>query len=203
MPLPLSPLGACLAILALWGLIGVLGLLRPSSVTLSGRTLFPVGALCGLALAVIAGLSLGLDPQEAVLVIGLPDLPMHVRLDGLASFFLVLLGATSAGVSLFAAGYFRRGTGTPPGLLCLQYHLFLASMGFLLLADDAYSFMVAWETMALASYFLVTAQHAIPEIRRAGFLYLLIAHLGAIALLLAFGVMQGGSWQFTDRKSVV
>ena len=197
MPLPLSPLGACLAILALWGLIGVLGLLRPSSVTLAGRTLFPVGALCGIALAVIAGLSLGLDPQEAVLVIGLPDLPMHVRLDGLASFFLVLLGATSAGVSLFAAGYFRRGTGTPPGLLCLQYHLFLASMGFLLLADDAYSFMVAWETMALASYFLVTAQHAIPEIRRAGFLYLLIAHLGAIALLLAFGVMQGGSWQFT------
>ena len=108
MPLPLSPLGACLAILALWGLIGVLGLLRPSSVTLAGRTLFPVGALCGIALAVIAGLSLGLDPQEAVLVIGLPDLPMHVRLDGLASFFLVLLGATSAGVSLFAAGYFRR-----------------------------------------------------------------------------------------------
>ena len=78
MPLPLSPLGACLAILALWGLIGVLGLLRPSSVTLAGRTLFPVGALCGIALAVIAGLSLGLDPQEAVLVIGLPDLPMHL-----------------------------------------------------------------------------------------------------------------------------
>jgi formate hydrogenlyase subunit 3/multisubunit Na+/H+ antiporter MnhD subunit len=156
-----------------------------------------VGALCGVALAVVAGLSLGLEPQKAVLVIGLPDLPMHVRLDGLTSFFLVLLGATSAGVSLFAAGYFRRGAGTPPGLMCLQYHLFLASMGFLLLADDAYSFMVAWETMALASYFLVTSQHGIPEIRRAGFLYLLIAHLGAIALLLSFGVMQGGSWQFT------
>ena len=194
---PLSPLGACLAILGLWGVIGVLGLLRPASVALAGRTLFPVGALCGVALAVFAGLSLGLEPQRATLVIGLPDLPMHVRLDALTSFFLVLLGATSAGVSLFAAGYFRRGAGTPPGLMCLQYHLFLASMGFLLLADDAYSFMVAWETMALASYFLVTSQHGIPEIRRAGFLYLLIAHLGAIALLLSFGVMQGGSWQFT------
>ena len=98
---------------------------------------------------------------------------------------------------MFAAGYFRRGQGTPPGLLCLQYHLFLASMGFVLLADDAYAFMVAWETMALSSYFLVTTQHAIPEIRRAGFLYLLIAHIGAIAILLSFGVMQGGSWQFT------
>src|SRR5579872_6362196 len=81
--------------------------------------------------------------------------------------------------------------------MCLQYHLFLASMGFVLLADDAYSFMVAWETMALSSYFLVTTQHGIPDIRRAGFLYLLIAHVGAIAILLSFGVMQGGSWQFT------
>jgi formate hydrogenlyase subunit 3/multisubunit Na+/H+ antiporter MnhD subunit len=70
-------------------------------------------------------------------------------------------------------------------------------MAFVLLADDAYGFMVSWETMALSSYFLVTTQHRIPEIRRAGFLYLLIAHLGAIAILLSFGVMQGGSWQFT------
>jgi formate hydrogenlyase subunit 3/multisubunit Na+/H+ antiporter MnhD subunit len=110
---------------------------------------------------------------------------------------LFLLGAASAGISLFGAGYFRRGEGTLPGLLGLQYHLFLASMGAVLLADDAYSFMVAWESMALTSYFLVTTQHRIREIRQAGFLYLLIAHLGAIGILLSFGVMQGGSWQFT------
>jgi hydrogenase-4 component B len=195
--LTISPLGACLAVLGLWGLIGVAGLLRPRNIALVGRTLFPVGALCGVALAVVAALSLASEPERAVLVIGLPDLPMHVRLDALTAFFLVLLGAASAGISMFAAGYFRRGAGTLPGLLCLQYHLFLASMGFLLLADDAYAFMVAWETMAVSSYFLVTTQHGIAEIRRAGFLYLLIAHLGAIAILLAFGVLQGGSWQFT------
>ena len=102
-----------------------------------------------------------------------------------------------AGISTFAAGYFRSGEGTAPGLLGLHYHLFLASMAVVMLADDAYLFMVAWETMALTSYFLVTAQHRIAEIRRAGFLYLLIAHLGAICILLSFGVMQGGSWQFT------
>src|SRR6202007_802729 len=94
-------------------------------------------------------------------------------------------------------GYFRRGHGTSAGLLCFQYHLFLASMGLLLLADDAYAFMVAWEMMALSSYFLVTTQHGLPEIRRAGFLYLLMAHVGAICILLSFGVLQGGSWQFT------
>ena len=197
MPIIDSSLRACLALLALWALIGVAGLLRPMSVRLVGRMLFPLGALCGIALAAAAALSLGTAPEPAVLPVGLPDLPMHVRLDALASFFLVLLGATSAGISIFAAGYFRRGEGTAPGLMCLQYHLFLASMGFVVLADDAYAFMVAWETMAVSSYFLVTTQHKLPEIRRAGFLYLLIAHIGAIAILLSFGVMQGGSWQFT------
>jgi len=192
-----SPLTACLALVALWGLIGLIGLLRPMSIGFVGRTLFPLGALCGVALAVVAAVSLGAPPEQATLRIGLPDLPMHVRLDALTSLFLFLLGAASAGISMFAAGYFRRGHGTPPGLLCLQYHLFLASMGFVLLADDAYAFMVAWETMALSSYFLVTTQHGLPEIRRAGFLYLLIAHIGAIAILLSFGVLQGGSWQFT------
>jgi formate hydrogenlyase subunit 3/multisubunit Na+/H+ antiporter MnhD subunit len=192
-----SPLSACLALIALWSLIGAAGLLRPTSLRFVGRTLFPLGAASGAALAVVAAVSLALPPEHLTLPVGLPDLPIHLRRDSLTSLFLLLLGATSAGISVFAAGYFRRGHGTSAGLLCLQYHLFLASMGLVLLADDAYAFMVAWETMALSSYFLVTTQHNHAEIRSAGFLYLLIAHLGAISLLLSFGVMQGGSWQFT------
>ena len=125
------------------------------SLGLIGRILFPLGALCGVALALVAATSLAAPPEQAVLPFGLPDLPAHVRRDALTSLFLFLLGTTSAGISVFAGGYFRRGEGTSPGLMCLQYHLFLASMGFVLLADDAYAFMVAWETMALSSYFLV------------------------------------------------
>src|SRR3984893_708440 len=192
-----SPLTLCLSLLTAWGITGFAGLVRPLSIAFVGRTLFPLGAVFGAALAVVAASSLTLPTEQLVLPIGLPDLPVHLRLDGLSSVFLILLGATSAGVSIFAAGLFRKGEGTAPGLLCLQYHLFLASMGFVLLADDAYAFMVAWETMALSSYFLVTTQHRIPEIRQAGFLYLLMAHVGALAILLSFGVMQGGSWQFT------
>ena len=197
MPLPSSPLDACLVLLAIWGLTGLAGLLRPANFTFVARILFPIGALAGVALALVAATSVTAVPERVTLAVGLPDLPMHLRRDSLSSAFLFLLGAAAAGISMFAAGYFRRGQGTPPGLLCLQYHVFLCAMGFVLLADDAYAFMVAWETMALSSYFLVIAQHGIPEIRRAGFLYLLIAHVGAIAILLAFGVMQGGSWQFT------
>ena len=197
MTVPESYLSAVLVVLALWLAIGFCGLLRQDSLRLVARVLFPLSALCGAALAVVAALGIASPAERLTLVIGLPDLPMHVRLDALSCVFLFLLGAVSTGISMFAAGYFRKGQGTAPGLLCLQYHLFLAAMGFVLVADDAYGFMVAWETMALSSYFLVTAQHGLPEIRRAGFLYLLIAHVGALAILLSFGVMQGGSWQFT------
>jgi len=183
-----SPLSACLALLAGWLCIGCAGLVRPASVRFAGRMLFPLGAVLGLALAVVAAASLlGADKERLTLPLGLPDLPFHLRLDPLSSAFLLLLGASCAGISMFAAGYFRRGEGAAPGLLCLQYHLFVASMGFVLLADDAYGFMVAWESMAISSYFLVTTQHRIAEIRSAGFIYLLIAHMGAIAILLCFG----------------
>ena len=192
-----SQLTLCSLLLTAWGITGLTGLVRPFSITFVARTLFPFGAVVGAALAVVAATSLTDPTQQVVLPIGLPDLPVHLRLDALSGVFLILLGATSAGVSIFAAGYFRRGEGTAPGLMCLQYHLFLASMGFVLLADDAYAFMLAWETMALSSYFLVTTQHGIPEIRSAGFLYLVMAHLGAIAILLSFGILQGGTWHFT------
>jgi hydrogenase-4 component B len=182
-----------------WLLLGLVALVRPHYVRFVAHALFPIGALLGLAVAFLGGLALlpGHSSQVIVLPLGLPDLPFHVRLDALSAFFLVLLGVAGAGISTFAAGYFRSGEGTAPGLLCLQYHIFLASMVLVVLADDAYFFMVAWETMAVSSYFLVTSQHRLPEIRRAGFLYLLMAHVGAICILLSFGVLQGGSWHFT------
>jgi len=164
-----SPLALSLLLLAAWVMVGLAGLARPASIAFVGRTLFPLGALFGAALAVVAAASLNDPAEQLVLPIGLPDLPVHLRLDGLSGVFLILLGAASAGISIFAAGYFRQGEGTAPGLLCLQYHLFLASMGFVLLADDAYAFMLAWETMALSSYFLVTTQHRIQEFVRPAF----------------------------------
>lgn len=194
--LPIDIAGA--ATLA-WLAIGVLGLFAPPRV-ITGA-LFPAGALVALLIALCGLWGLSSEPQVAVLPLGLPDLPFHLRLDVLSSFFMFLLGAAATGISLYSTGYFRSMANEQSGntlkLLCLQYHVFLASMAWVLLADDAYFFMVAWETMALSSYFLVTTDHEIPEIRRAGFLYLLIAHIGAIAILLAFGVMQGGHGDYT------
>ncbi|MFN7085402.1 MAG: hydrogenase 4 subunit B [Burkholderiales bacterium] len=181
-----------LGVVLYWIAIGLAGLVRPLSVYFVSRVLFPLGAVGGLALTVAAFSGIAAGPAAVLLPLGLPDLPFHVRLDALSAFFVGLLGMATVGISLFASGYFRRVQGAPPGLLNLEYHLFLAAMVMVLVADDAYLFMVAWEAMAMTSYFLVTTNHKVPEIRSAGFLYLLIAHIGAIAILLCFGVLQGG-----------
>ena len=180
-----------------WLLIGVVGVFFPRRFTLISRVLFPLGALLALALAALALSGIASRPQVLILPIGLPDLPFHLRLDALSGFFLFLLGATAAGISIYAAGYMRQSEGAEHGLQCLLYHTFLASMAFVMLADDGYSFMVAWESMALSSFFLVTAEHRHAEIRRAGYLYLLVAHIGAVGILLSFGVMAGSTGDYT------
>jgi hydrogenase-4 component B len=181
---------------AAWLAIGLCGMARPRSVALASRILYPAGAAVGLILAAVALQALFEAPSAHVLPLGLPDLPFHARLDSLSAFFLLLLGSVAAGVSVYASGYLRPGQGAAPGLQCLCYHLFLASMALVLVADDAYFFMVAWETMALSSFFLVTSDHRHAEIRRAGYLYLLIAHIGAIGILLCFGVLQAGTGDY-------
>ena len=180
-----------------WIVIGLVGIAFPRNFALISRVLFPLGAVCALVLAVLTLTGIVAGTQAVVLPLGLPDLPFHLRLDALSSFFLFLLGATSAGISIYAGGYMRQGEGTAPGLHCLIYHLFLASMAFVILADDGYAFMVSWEGMALSSFFLVTAEHRHAEIRRAGYLYLLIAHIGAVGILLSFGVMAGSTGDYT------
>ncbi|HEY2927938.1 hydrogenase 4 subunit B [Piscinibacter sp.] len=192
-----------LVVVAAWLLVGVVGVFALRRFRLVSHYLFPAGGVFGVLLFGVALIAVFAGPEVAVLRIGLPTLPFHLRLDALSAFFLMVIGCASAGVSVFAAGYFRRGEGTPPGLLCLEYHVFLASMVGVVLADDAYAFMVMWETMALSSFFLVTANHRIPEIRRAGYLYLLVAHVGAIAILMCFGVLQAntGDYSFANMRA--
>ncbi len=186
-----------LAVMGAWLLVGAAGMLAMKRLGVVARFLFPLGGLSGLALFAFALAASGRPPEVAVLPIGLPSLPFHLRLDALSAYFLMVIGAVSAGISVFAAGYFRQGEGTPPGLLCFEYHVFLLTMVGVILADDAYAFMVLWETMALSSYFLVTANHRIPEVRSAGYLYITMARVGAIAILLCFGVLQADTGDYT------
>ena len=123
---------------------------------------------------------------------GLPDLPFHLRLDLLSGFFLVVIGLLAFFVSIYSLGYVKGYLGhRPVTSLVVFYSLFLAGMILVVLADDAFFFLIAWEMMAAASYFLVLFEDERMENRRAAFLYLVVAHVGAIAILLSFGIMAG------------
>jgi len=186
-----------LMVVVAWLLIGLAGVLALRRFRFVAVVLFPVGACFSVVLMAVALSAAFAGPEVAVLPLGLPQLPFHLRLDSLSAFFLFLIGGVSAGVSAFAAGYFRQGEGTPPGLICLEYHVFLASIAMVVMADDAYVFMVMWETMAFSSFFLVLANHRIPEIRSAGYLYVLVAHIGALGILLCFGLLQANTGDYT------
>ncbi len=157
--------------------------------------MFPACALASLAAVVAGGISVAEGTvASATMYPGLPGLPFHLRLDPLSGFFLVVIGLMGVCVSIYSVGYMK-GYGGQRSIthMIVFYALFLAGMLMVVLADDAYFFLVAWELMAAASYFLVMYEDEKAENRRAAFLYLLIAHVGAIAILLAFGVMAGQS----------
>jgi formate hydrogenlyase subunit 3/multisubunit Na+/H+ antiporter MnhD subunit len=134
------------------------------------------------------------------LALGLPWMHWHLRLDALSGFFFTVVGLLLVAVSFYGPAYVREfeGSKQPLAVLGLFTGLFAAGMLLVLLADDAFAFMVAWELMSVSSYFLVTYQHQNAPNRRAGFLYLLMAHVGALAILLGFGVLAGfGGGNFT------
>ena len=96
-------------------------------------------------------------PLTLTLPLGLPWLGAHFRLDSLSAFFLIVVNLGAAAASLFAMGYGRHETA--PERVLPFYPAFLAAMNLVVLADDAFSFLVAWEFMSLSSWALVMAHH--------------------------------------------
>src|SRR5665647_271488 len=139
--------------------------------------------------------------------LGLPWLAWHLRIDPLTGFFLILLGTLMLAVSLYGPSYtreFGRGASTQPlPPLGVFTALFILGMQMLLIADDALVFMIFWEMMSLAGYFLVVYQHQHAANRDAAFLYLLLAHVGALVILLSFGVLAafGGGLTFDQMRA--
>jgi hydrogenase-4 component B len=186
---------------ALYGVAALLAL-APIAVVLSasrraGGTVYGASLLVTLMLGVI-GLMCLLERISvgAVLPLGLPWLGAHFRIDALSAFFLVVVNLGGATASIYALGYGRHEEA--PQRVLPFYPAYLAAMNLVVLADDAFSFLVAWEFMSLTSWALVIAHHQESENIRAGYVYLLMASFGTLALLLAFGLLAGtdGNYAF-------
>ncbi len=157
-----------------------------------GACLIVTLGLCTIALLSLFDVSHTIS--QATLPLGLPWLGAHFRIDALASFFLVVVNLGGAAASLFALGYGRHEES--PLRVLPFYPVYLAAMNLVVMADDAFSFLVSWEFMSLTSWALVISNHRVRENLRAGFIYLLMAGFGTLSLLLAFGLLAGAAGNY-------
>lgn len=189
---------AVVALLAAGGLGAAFGRGRAGGLAVYGLSLGACAAMLALGLVALAS---GEPAAGLVLPLGLPWLGAHFALDALSAFFVIVVNLGAAASSLYAIGYGRHESA--PQRILPFYPLFLAGMNLVLLADDAFVFLIAWEFMSLASWALVMAHHREAGNAQAGFLYLVMASAGTGALLLAFGVLAGagGDYDFATMRA--
>lgn len=139
--------------------------------------------------------------ESLTLPLGLPWLGAQFRLDALSLFFLVVVNLGGATASLYGLGYGR--SETDASRILPFFPMFLAGMNLVVLADDAFTFLLSWEFMSLTSWALVMAHHKDKENVRAGYIYLLMASFGTLMLLLAFGLLAGpaGAYDFATMRN--
>ena len=186
---------------ALYAVAALLAL-APIAIALRGApraTTVTYGAslIVTLMLGVLGLLSLFERSTSAVILpLGLPWLGAYFRIDALSAFFLIVVNLGGAAASLYALGYGRHEE-TPQRVLPF-YPAYLAAMNLVVMANDAFSFLVAWEFMSLTSWAMVIAHHEDRDNLRAGYVYLIMASFGTLALLFAFGLLAGahGNYAF-------
>lgn len=191
----------CLASLCVLAVGGLLALL-------SSR-LGLVGALAGGLLGLAGALPALVAPPAAYqLSWTIPYGSFSLWLDPLAAYFLVLVLLVSLPISVYAGPYLEhhlRGHGRSSGPSWLFYNVFLAFMMLVVLAHDGVLFLLAWEGMTLASYFLVNTDHQSPQVRQAANLYLICSQIGVSCLLGLFLTVgfDFSAWAFPSSNAVL
>jgi hydrogenase-4 component B len=186
------------ALLALGPIAVIVGRSKAATRLVYGASLLIATISLAAALTHLLGVAAAF---RTTLPLGVPWLGAHFRLDALSAFFLAVVDLGAASASLFALGYGEHEK-TPERVLPF-YPAFLAGMTLVVIADDAFTFLVSWEFMSLTSWALVMAHHRIPDNVRAGYVYLVMAGFGTLTLLLAFGLLAGpdGLYTFAQMRA--
>ena len=203
--MPLNP--AILLFLLLWA-VGILVITGVASAWVgrwSERGSVILG-VSGAAVACLAGLGAALAAlaarAESTLALpwSMPYGVFSIGLDPLSSFFLIPMFLLAGLSAVYGIGYFRPWKGRNPGRFWLFYNGLVASMALVLTAKNGVLFLVAWEAMSLASFFLVVFDDAEPSTREAGWIYLVATHIGTAFLMVLFFLLgrASGSQDFAS-----
>lgn len=132
----------------------------------------------------------------------LPLSGVRLGLDPLAGFFMAITGAVAVAVGLYAIGYARRERLGAVTLAVLP--AFVAAMLLVPAAASVTTFLLAWESMAVASLVLVLTHHTQPRVRSAALVYAVMTQLGFVAILVGLMVLSaaGGADRFSDLHGI-
>jgi len=145
----------------------------------------------------VLGCLIGLAPAATVLWTGqarrfhcvwqIPFGSFSLQLDALSAFFLLMILILSAVAAIYGNTYLwdyrnRKNLGAS----WFFFNLLVASMALVVISHNGVLFLMAWEIMSLASFFLVTFEDENESVRRAGWIYLIATHIGTAFLFVLF-----------------
>lgn len=191
--------------LSIVGSVLALALGRSESISKTFAGIF--GALAGLfalasgVTAILGSIGTGVPAQILTMTSAFPFADFTLRFDALSGLLLVVLAILSIAAWIYSLSYADEYVGRI-GKMGFFLNLFIPSMNFVVLADNAFWFCIFFELMSLTSYFLVTIEEK-EEGTRAGFLYLVMAHAGLLMIMASFFLMGNatGSLDFESFRT--
>jgi len=112
----------------------------------------------------------------------------YLRIDPLSALFLLLLGVVGGLSALYSHAYFsEEKTHRSLAGYWFFYFILFGGMSLVFTAYNGVLFLMAWEGMSLASFFLVLHENHREEVRKAGWIYFVATHGGTAFLLVLFG----------------
>ena len=160
-----------------------------------------IGLGCGLGmLDALSKLRHG--TVENIAIDYLQTFSLAFSIDGLSAFFLFAIFAICMLAAIYSFHYMHesdRSLATAANYFF--YSLLAVSMALVVTAANMLTFMLAWEIMSLSSFFLVIHDHHIQENRKAGYLYFIFSHVGAMFILAAFGIVYAHTGSFAFEAS--
>jgi hydrogenase-4 component B len=169
------------------GALASLGLGKRPAANIAGAAGAVAGCLAGLA-GLLAG------PLDAVVTATLPwGLPwggLVLGLDPVSRLFLLPVCGLGAACAVSGAANLggEHAAKTHLGPHWFFYNLLIAGLILVMTARDAVCFLVAWEIMSLAPFFLIAHHDDEAEVREASWVYLAAAHLGAVCVIAFFAL---------------
>ncbi|KFC06405.1 hydrogenase-4 component B/formate hydrogenlyase subunit 3 [Trabulsiella guamensis ATCC 49490] len=127
--------------------------------------------------------------------------PFSLRMDSLAAFMVTVISLLVTLCALYSLSYMEEYLGKGAASMGFFMNLFIASMVGLMVMDNGFWFIILFEMMSLASWFLVIADQSEESIK-AGLLYFFIAHAGSVLIMVAFFLMwrESGSLEFESFR---